>query len=202
MLLPALSLSIFAVAILCSGEEVLFQDDFTKADPGWPVTASGFSIKDGKFLMEVEANSASLFLNRSHVFQGMSASVNAQVVHGGIHSVAGFVFWAQDYKNYWAVLISNGTIGIFRYVNDERQVISGWENHAEIKEAIGETNLLKVTIRADQVVVNINGKDSLSFKGFKGTPPQGGGAIGMKGSSESGGATPSTIAFSNLNVTK
>ena len=200
--ISVITLSILTPVFIYGAEEILFQDNFTKVEAGWPATTKGFSVKDGKLVMEVEPDSASLFLNRAHSFQDISASIDAQMVSGGIHTVAGLAFWATDYKNYWAVLLSNGTLGVFRYINDERQVVSDWETYANVKKNFGETNSLKVTIRGDQVAVNVNGKDLVSFKGFKGTPPEGGGAIGVKGSCESGGTAPCTITFSNLKVTK
>lgn len=50
-------------ARLCQGQEVLFADDFKKADPTWPVEGTIVAIDDGLLTVRPPVNSDRTILN-------------------------------------------------------------------------------------------------------------------------------------------
>ncbi len=182
----------------CRGDDVLFSDDFKTADPCWG-TNTQVSIKDGAMTVTSDANTSQTELHEGWVFQDMTCSVNLQKVSGDSGDVAGIAFWATDYNNYYiAQISSNGYVSVCRIVNNGNWMypVSG-RACADIKQGVGQANLLTVTIRGAQVTVSVNGKDAVSFKG---QAPDGGGEIGTAVSA--GNQTKSVWTFTNVKVTK
>jgi hypothetical protein len=110
----------------------------------------------------------------------------------------GLVFWATDYDNYYALLVSgDGQFSVRRYVNARSLAPVDWRDSTVLKKGTGQVNHLRIVTKGTQVTAYINGSEAVTFSG---QPPQVGGYIGVKGSS----AEKSQIIweFSELKVMK
>ncbi|MBI2485449.1 MAG: hypothetical protein HYW01_00515 [Deltaproteobacteria bacterium] len=181
------------------GGEVLQADNFTTLDPGWGEAGPNLSAANGKLTLQADVNAGFVALNQANRFEDIDAGINVSMAKSEDQSWGGgLVFWATDYDNYYALLVSgDGQFSIRRYVNARSMAPVDWRESSALKEGIGQVNYLRVVTKGNQVTVYINGSEVVTFNS---QPPQGGGFIGVKGSS----AEKSQIIweFSELKVTK
>ncbi|MGH7807567.1 MAG: hypothetical protein ACRENT_05695 [Thermodesulfobacteriota bacterium] len=179
--------------------EVLFADDFSTLDPGWGEAGPNLSAGNGKLTVQPEMNSGFVALNQANRFENMDAGINVNMSKSEDPSWAGgLVFWATDYDNYYALLVSgDGQFSVRRYVNARSLAPVDWRDSTVLKKGTGQVNHLRIVTKGTQVTAYINGSEAVTFSG---QPPQGGGYIGVKGSS----ADKSQIIweFSELKVMK
>ncbi len=181
------------------GGEVLLEDNFATLDPGWGAATDNFNAANGKLTLQADLNAGLVGLNQSNRFEDMDASIKVNMAKSDDQAWGGgLVFWATDYDNYYAVLVSaNGQFSVRRYVNARSLAPVDWRDSTVIQKGIGQVNQLRVVTKGSQATVYINGVEVVTFNGQL---PQGGGFIGVKGSS----AEKSQIVweFSELKVTK
>jgi hypothetical protein len=181
------------------GSEVLFSDNFTTLDPGWGEAGPNLSAANGKLTLQADVNAGFVALNQANRFEDVDAGINVNMAKSEDQSWGGgLVFWATDYDNYYALLVSgDGQFSIRRYVNARSLAPVDWRESSALKQGIGQINHLRVVTKGNQVTAYINGSEAVTFNG---QPPQGGGYIGAKGSS----AAKSQIIweFSELKVMK
>lgn len=181
------------------GGEVLFADDFSTLDPGWGEASPNLSAGNGKLTVQAEMNSGFVALNQANRFEDMDANINVNMAKSEDPSWAGgLVFWATDYDNYYALLVSgDGQFSVRRYVNARSLAPVDWRDSTVLKKGTGQVNHLRIVAKGTQVTAYINGSEAVTFSG---QPPQAGGYIGVKGSS----AEKSQIIweFSELKVMK
>jgi len=179
--------------------DILLEDNFATLDPGWGAATSNFSAANGKLTLQADLNAGLVGLNQSNRFEDMDASIKVNMAKSDDQAWGGgLVFWATDYDNYYAVLVSaDGQFTVRRYVNARSLAPVDWRESPAIKKGVGQVNLLRVVTKGTQAAVYINGTEVVTFNG---QPPQGGGFIGVKGSS----AEKSQIVweFSELKVAK
>jgi len=179
--------------------EILFADNFTTLDPGWGEAGPNLSAANGKLTLQADVNAGFVALNQANRFEDVDAGINVNMAKSEDQSWGGgLVFWATDYDNYYALLVSgDGQFSIRRYVNARSLAPVDWRESSALKQGIGQINHLRVVTKGNQVTAYINGSEAVTFNG---QPPQGGGYIGAKGSS----AAKSQIIweFSELKVMK
>ncbi len=179
--------------------DILLEDNFATLDPGWGAATDSFSAANGKLTLQADLNAGLVGLNQSNRFEDMDASIKVNMAKSDDQSWGGgLVFWATDYDNYYALLVSaDGQFTVRRYVNARSLAPVDWRENPAIKKGVGQVNQLRVVTRGTQATVFINGTEVITFSG---QPPQGGGYVGVKGSS----AEKSQIVweFSELKVAK
>ncbi len=189
MLLTVLVLA----ANLCLAANVLYDEKFTKYDPGWDATegSKDFVIKDGKVVMAPEK--ALVYINRSFSFpDSVQASVTLNFNDTKNPSAgSGLIFWAKSYQEYYMALISpDGWFAVLRNVNGRYLQPVTWRTNDAIKKGTGVDNLIQVVTKGNQAIVSINGKEVVTFNG---QPPAQPNMVGIW-------ASNNTVTFSGLKV--
>ncbi|MBX3577904.1 MAG: hypothetical protein KF723_11890 [Rhizobiaceae bacterium] len=194
----ALSLFVSSAALACEGSSVLYEDDFSSADPAWG-NYSDLKIDNGVLTLLVNPDSGYPLENQSGFFEG-NYDICVDVVQKNTDpstSWASLLFWGTDYDNYY--LFQAATNG---YVNVARKQKGRWLNPVNWIQTNGvvkpgtESNNLRVVIVGNQVTGYVNGQQVLQFKG---QPPEGGGLIGVYGNSPKDAAA--SYDFDNYKVT-
>ena len=182
-------------AMACKGSEVIFEDGFTTMDPAWGEPSNRQSVRDGKFVIEPEAEKLWSAINQANVFGDMDACVKVTIAKSDdVSWGGGLIFWAKGYDDYYYLLINgDGWFAVRRWTNGRALDPVPWRQNAALKKGVGQTNQLRVVTKGNEATVYINDTQVVSFKG---QPPQGGGFIGVIGNA------PSVWEFSELKVTK
>lgn len=178
---------------------VLYEDNFSSFDPGWGSPDDRQMVKDGKFIIKAEVGKSWTALNMANVFENMDASVKVCMAQSEeTNWGAGLVFWAKDYNEYYYVVINaDGWYAVYRWINNRSLRPVDWRESSAIKKGVGQWNVLGVTTKGNEASIYINNTKVISIKG---QPPQGGGLIGLRGSS--GERSLITWEFSDLKVTQ
>ena len=87
----------------------------------------------------------------------------------------------------------------YHWANSKRTYLVELNTYSAVKTEIGQTNLLRIVTRGNQVTDNVNGKGLATFKA---DPPAGGGRIGGRASSPPDARANSVVSFSDLKITK
>lgn len=179
--------------------EVQFEDNFESLDPGWGEGSTSYGVKDGKFYFELEPQTWQTTLNQANVFTEIDAAVSVTIAKCDTpdNGAAGLVFWAQDYANYYALLVGgDGRFGVVRHASGNRLLMAvPWKVNDAVKKGIGETNELRVVTKDHVATLYINGTQVATFKGQH---PQGGELIGFMAESWSKEGT--RFEFAKLKV--
>jgi hypothetical protein len=196
------SMIFFSIArnvLACKGSAVLFEDNFATLDPAWGQQSDRQSVKDGKLIIQPEVNAGWTAINQGNIFEDMDACVKVTITKAEDPNWGGgFVFWAKDYNDYYYLLISgDGQLAVKRWTNNRTLSPVDWRETTAIKKGVGQTNELRVVAKGNQATVYVNDTEVVTFKG---QPPQGGGFIGVRGSSAE--KSPITWEFSDLKITK
>jgi hypothetical protein len=180
------------------GAREVFEDKFAALDPAWGLPSSVVTVKDGKLVVSPEINQSQTLLNQGFLFPNeLEIRVSISFVKADDDTYgSGLVFWANDYWDYYALLVNaQGWFAVQRYVGGSYRLPVPWRESDVIKKGIAVDNLLRVATKDDQVTVYINGQELVTFQG---QVPRKGGLIGMKTSS--GPQGQDVTAFSDLQV--
>ena len=199
--MATLSMAMAVVLLAVTGSvagKVLFEDKFTSLDPSWGAPGPIMDVKDGKFIITPEKNTTQTILNQANVFPndnegsfGMTFVTVAAPSWG-----SGLVFWAKDYNEYYAVLLSaEGWFAVQRNVAGRFLVPVAWRASDAVKKGQGAENQVKVATKGTKATIFINGTEVTSFTG---QPPEGGTLIGFKVASGPEGSN--SVAFSNFQL--
>ncbi len=177
---------------------VLFADKFATLSPGWGAPSALMNVSQGQLVITPGENTTQTILNQTHAFPDrIRVSCTMSFIKAPTPTWgSGPVFWAQDYKSYYALLVNaQGWFAVQRHVAGHYQLFVPWRQSKAIKKGEGAWNRLKVETRGDQVKIFINGWKVVSFVG---QPPPGRSHIGFKASS--GPQGKNSVAFANLLV--
>lgn len=186
------------ILLACEGSSVLFEDDFSSADPSWG-NYSDLKIGNGVLTILINPDAGYPLQNQSGFFDGnYDICVDAvQKNTDPTNAWAGILFWGVDYENYYIMDVStNG------YVNVSRKQKGRWLNPVNWVQTDGvvrrgtAANQLRLVVKGNQATGFVNGKEVFSFKG---QPPSGGGLIGIYGSAPK--ETAASYDFDNFKVT-
>jgi hypothetical protein len=174
----------------CKGTPT-FEDTFQSLDPSWGVSASDavVSIGDGKLIISPTPGYVRTVLSQSDYYGDGSICVLATISEASkIDGVQALVaFWAVDTSNVYLLNIgSDGKQGFFkvdRLSNNRWLTPIGWQADPIIKFQLGETNEVELQMAGRRATVVINGK---KLGQLNGSPPDGGGLIGVGGGSSAG----------------
>jgi hypothetical protein len=184
----------------CKGAKTLFSDDFQEVDASWGLDAPDVQVEEGKVKVKPQPNISNLLIYKGLNFGDSDICLKVRmpnVVSNNDNTMAGPVFWQQDYDNYYMFMITpSGYAEIARKLNGKWVSIVDWKADPDIKTKAGSTNVLRVLLTGNSISAFVNdGK----FATVKGQMPDGGGRIGMRAQSEENQVD--TWKFSELKVT-
>ena len=187
-------------AMACQGPKTLFSDDFKQVDASWGLDTPDVAVEDGKVKVKAQPDISNLLIYKAILFSDADYCVTVRmpnVVANSDNTMAGPIFWAQDYDNYYMFMITpSGYAELTRKVKGKWIDVIPWRQDTNIKREPGKTNVLDVETRGDSITASINGA---KFATIKGQVPDGGGQIGMRAQSEKNQVD--TWKFSLLKVT-
>lgn len=202
--LIAASAACFALAQgaqACNGDQILFEDKFEFADPGWGTTGDQFKIENGKLLLRAPQNAGTWVVNKAFVFD--SADICYTVVLSDTSSdptasYGGLVFWMTDIQTFFALATSsNGYFKVSRRISNQWAADPiGWTKTDTLKEGPNAANKVRVRLDGQLITVEINDQKVTQFRAQKPSQPTPIGFMGFSPASSADGWT-----FSDLKVT-
>lgn len=188
--------SLSSAAMACEGSNVLFEDDFSTADPSWGAY-DGMAIEGGKLTVKPDVYMGYAIENQSSFFTDFDACVDlVQNNQDPTTGYSGLLFWGVDYDNYYTVdVATNGYVRVSRKQSNRWLTPVAWALVNGVNEGTA-VNELRLTVKGNQATIYVNGT---KFSTFKGQPPQGGGLIGVYASSPKD--SQGTYDFDNFKVT-
>ena len=187
-------------AYACQGSKVLFSDDFRQVDASWGLDSPDVQVEEGKVKVKAQPDISNLLIYKGVLFGDADLCMTVRmpnVVSNSDNTMAGPIFWAKDYDNYYMFMVTpSGYAELTRKVAGKWIDVVPWRQDTSIKRDAGANNVLQVETRGDTITVSINGA---KFASVKGQVPDGGGQIGMRAQSEKDQVD--TWKFSALKVT-
>src|ERR1700733_13335670 len=152
----------------CQGDKVLLAEDFSAADASWGAQNENFSIKDGSAIIKAERQRGYKALNNAFLFDDadICVTVTALDIGKAEASAGGLVFWAQDYRNaYFLLLAANGYYKIGRLMDGAWvNAPLDWTQADAIAQGVNKPNTLRLTIKGQSLAVAINGKPGATLR--------------------------------------
>ncbi len=183
----------------CAGDKVLLAEDFAAADASWGGDNANFIIKDGAAILKPDSQHGYKALDNAFLFDDadICETVTALEIGKPEESAGGLVFWAQDYRNaYFLLLSTNGYFKIGRLVNAAWvNPPLDWTQSDAIAQGINKPNSLRLTIKGQTLTVAINGKPATALRA------QSPGAPSLIGLYAESGDKIDSWKFTNLKVT-
>jgi hypothetical protein len=162
VLAMALLLSLARSAFACEGDKVLLAEDFKTADASWGAQNDNFAIKDGAAVVKADSQRGYKALDNAFLFDDAEICVTVTALDIGKPeaSAGGLVFWAQDYRNaYFLLLATNGYYKIGRLMDGAWvNAPLDWTQSDAIVQGVNKPNVLGLTIKGQSLAVAINGK--------------------------------------------
>jgi hypothetical protein len=181
-----------------SAVKIQRQERFAASDPGWGTPDANWTVADGKLQITPLRNSSALLIN--HAPGSGDAEITAEVAMSkgeDVDQLGGLIFWAKDYNDCYALVVSaNGKFAV------GRKLIGRWVNpiaktgNAAIKSGIGQVNKLSVRTEGNLITASIN---DVQVATLAGEPPRGVSNIGLYG--ESAETTQNVWEFTDVTVT-
>lgn len=178
----------------CDPDNALFEDDFEFMDPSWGEPSDAFFVEDGALVIKGFAGMA----NQLTKNEGANVCVDMTIADAPVpeNSPIGLVWWWESWENYYYLFYwaDVAYVEVRRVVKGKETNVLSMETLA-LKKGVGQTNQIELKLKPKDVTLVINGTE---VKRFKGKQPQGGGQIGVYGSSPED--KPATYEFDNLIV--
>lgn len=178
---------------------ILFADSFSKLDRSWRNGSGYLKVENNKLIQRPPATIRANNLNEGGLFDDMDASVDIQMSQAGdANWYAGISFWAADIDNCYIAGIcpKNGNVSVLRITKGRELSPFPWEHSDAVKQGADAINHVRVVTKGAAITVYVNDKEVASFNG---QPPDGGGMIGLVGSS---GEELYVWQFANLVIKK
>jgi hypothetical protein len=173
----AVAIACFAAAVLlsnvkpgfaCQGDKVLLAEDFRSADASWGAQTDNFAIKDGAAVIKADSQRGYKALDNAFLFDDADVCVTVTALDIGKPeaSAGGLVFWAQDYRNaYFLLLATNGHYKIGRLMEGAWvNAPLDWTQSDAIVQGVNKPNTLRLTIKGQSLAVEINGKPGVVLR--------------------------------------
>ena len=164
----ALSLTNIKPSFACQGDKVLLAEDFSSADASWGVQNNNFAIKDGAATIKADSQRGYKALDNAFLFDDADICVTVTALDIGKPeaSAGGLVFWAQDYRNaYFLLLATNGYYKIGRLIDGAWvNAPLDWTRSDAIAQGTNKPNTLRLTIKGQSLAVEINGKPGATLR--------------------------------------
>jgi hypothetical protein len=169
----------------CGKGQPVFEDTFQTLDPSWGGADDTLSVANGALVIKPKPGYMRWDLSQSDYYGDGSICVLATIAEASdIGSAQALVaFWATDYNNSYILNIgSDGKKGFYkvdRMSNNRWLTPIDWTTDPAIKFQLGDTNAVEIQMAGRTASILINGK---KMNQFNGSPPDGGGLIGLGGS--------------------
>ncbi len=166
--------------LLAAEPEVLFEDDFSELDSSFESTGENLksSVEDHNLVIAATPTWGSKAFYQSAVFSDADITVRVRLADPEAEkgAEAGIGFWALNYSEYYAFVLSDsGTVAAFS-TNGKRWVYPvRWRRSSALKTGADEWNELRVVTIGNWATLYLNGKKIASIKG---KPPEGGSLMG------------------------
>jgi len=164
----ALSLTNIRPSFACQGDKVLLAEDFSSADASWGAQNNNFTIKDGAATIKADSQRGYKALDNAFLFDDADICVTVTALDIGKPeaSAGGLVFWAQDYRNaYFLLLATNGYYKIGRLIDGSWvNAPLDWTQSDAIAQGTNKPNTLRLTIKGQSLAVEINGKPGATLR--------------------------------------
>jgi hypothetical protein len=184
----------------CTGNQVLYQDNFQSLASNWGTADNFHSVKNGQLLVTPPLNLVYMYFSSGNIFNDMDACLDVEITTGGpklSHTFGGIAFWSVDVNNtYYLAIGPTGTYSVARYAANRFFSIVGWTANPAIKTGLNQVNHLRVVTKGNQATLYVNDQQ---VSVITGQPPQGGSEIGVI--AESGPGTRDVWALLNLKIT-
>ena len=172
----------------CKGPTTLFSDDFREVDESWGVEGDSVSVDEGRVVIKADPNTMYKLLYAGTQFENMDYCVTVRMPNNTPSdtpgSMAGMIFWAQDYSNLFAFEISaDGRVALERLTKGKWTNVLDWRKVEGINVGSAAKNTLGVTASGNALTLWLNDAKVGSLKASK---PEGGGQVGLIGQSEKG----------------
>ena len=193
--------AIFAAcpASACGTGKVLFSDDFKQVDASWGFDSPDVQVEEGKVKVKPQPDISNLLVYKGLLFSDADYCLTVRIpnkLDDNDNTMAGPIFWAKDYDNYYMFMITpSGFAEIARKVDGKFITVVDWKPMPDVKRPAGSNNVLEVRTQGADISAFINDK---LFATVKGQAPEGGGQIGMRAQSEK--SQVDTWKFSQLAV--
>ncbi len=179
-------------------EKVRHQKQISASNPGWGKFDANWTSADGKLRVTPLLNSSAVLINHEQGFGDAEITADVLMSKGDdLDQLGGIIFWAKDYNDCYALVISaDGKFAV------GRKLMGRWVNpiaktgNGAVKTGIGETNKLRVNTEGNHLTAFING---IQVATLAGEPPHGASFIGLYG--ESAESTRNIWEFTNVTVT-
>lgn len=152
----------------CEGDKVLLAENFIAADASWGGDDADFTIKDGAAILKPDSQHGYRALDNAFLFDDadICVTLTALEIAKPEESAGGLVFWAQDYRNaYFLLLSSNGYFKIGRLVNAAWvNPPLDWTQSDAAAQGINRPNILRLTIKGQMLTIAINGKSATALR--------------------------------------
>jgi hypothetical protein len=181
-----------------SAVKIQRHDRFAASDPGWGIPDANWTVADGKLQVTPLPNSSALLINHAPELRDGEITTEVAMSKGeDVDQLGGLIFWAKDYNDCYALVVSaNGKFAV------GRKLIGRWVNpiaktrNVAIKSGIGQTNKLSVRTEGNLITASIN---DVQVATLAGEPPRGVSNIGLYG--ESAETTQNVWEFRDVTVT-
>lgn len=187
-------------ALACQGQKTLFTDNFREVDASWGLDSPDVQVEDGKVKVKAQPDISNLLIYKGVMFTDADMCLSVRmpnVVSNSDNTMAGPIFWAKDYDNYYMFMVTpSGYAELTRKVAGKWIDVIAWRQDTNIKRDAGATNILQIETRGDTITASINGA---KFASVKGQIPETGGQVGMRAQSEKDQVD--TWKFSQLKIT-
>jgi hypothetical protein len=191
-----------AAATPCPGTVVL-QNQFAAANANWDTSAATSSkpaLQNGQFVVAfITPNTARTVLYQGDVYGDINlcVTITNPATQAPVDQMAGLAFWATDYTSYYALQINNnsGQWQVSRLAGGRWLTPAPFQASTAIKTGAGASNTLQVQMRGTTATIIINGT---TVGTVSGTPPTGGGQIGLF--AQSAVAVATTWQFSDFSL--
>ncbi len=191
-------LALATSALACQGQNVLYEDDFSFADPAWG-NSPQMRIDQGVLTLTPVPNGANSIQNQSGFFEG-NLDVCVDVVQKVIdpaNSWAALIFGGADVNNYYmAQVMGDGYMNVARLQKGRWLYPVPWTQTQGVVKPGNEVNQIRIVTVGNQVTGFVNGQQVWQFRAQL---PKDGSLLGVYATSLPG---KESFDFDNFKVTE
>lgn len=172
-------------SIACtSDKKVLLQTNFSFVDAAFGDQNTNFAIQDNSALVKPNPQKYQMRLDSAFLFGDIDICImvtpadigQAQFSLNGslYYSAAGVVFWAQDYDNFYVLLINpSGSFQIARKVKGDwvDPYPVDWTHEDAIVQGVNKPNQIEISTNGQSITVSFNGKTATELRAQPPTAP-------------------------------
>jgi hypothetical protein len=175
----------------CQGSSVILdENNFENRESGWDAPDAKISYGASGAVIKLEKTGGYTIFNKHYTSDGTDLCTtmiwpsNIKPEELSVSVLAGILFWAKDYTNFYTAYVTNqGRFVITRYVANTAQLIASGPSPAGenvflefVNKQPGDKNELEVQIAGPKATFLVNGKKVADING---QPPPASGYVGL-----------------------